>query len=80
MGICHRIFDQLVDSYEVNLSGNNGELQIHMIIRGEFRILEETIAATEEGGMWRSEHFGEIIGLIGEELTCCWWGSRKCRR
>ena len=44
-----RICEQLIDSYEMNLTKTiqGGEMKIHVIIRGEFRI-EESNAAKEE--------------------------------
>ena len=41
-----RICEQFIDNYKMNLMGiiPDGEMQIHMIIRGEFRIEESTAA------------------------------------
>ena len=68
MVIPHRICEQLVDSYKMSLSEiiQDVELQINMIIRGEFRIQAEAMA--EEGVMGHIEHFREIIGIIKYRL------------
>ena len=60
---------------QTNLMGiiTDGEMQIHMAIRGEFRIDESTVAKGKETiQVW---HFGEAIGIVEEGLLSCWWGD-----
>ena len=42
------------------------EMQIHMVIRGEFRIDDSTVAKGEETTRWG--HFSKVIGIIKAEL------------
>ena len=56
-GTFQRIGEQLIGSYNMNLPKiiPDREIQIHMIIPGEFRIGE--ITATKDGEMIRVGHF-----------------------
>ena len=64
----HRICAKWIGRCDVSLMGviHDGELQIHMAIRGELRSQEESMG--EEGEMPHIGYFREIIGLIAEGL------------
>ena len=53
-------------------------MQIHMIIRGEFRTHARTVAT--EGEMIRIEHVIEIIGLIEDGLIVLLAMMRKMEK
>ena len=68
MGNSQRICEQLIENYKMNLSEiiTDEAMQIHMAIRGGFRI--EGSTSTKEIEIRLMEHFVGIIGIIQEWL------------